>query len=78
MKINKDTKDEIGNLCSSITTLADIISELRDKQQTEYDDKSEGWQESDVGQAANSKIEDLDALVTELEDVAERVDDILL
>ena len=45
------------------------LETLRDEMQAYYDDRSEAWQESDRGQAMEERIEALEALIQDIDEL---------
>ena len=68
----------IGNVRSelngTLTELAVILSDERDQAQSDFDDKSETWQEGDRGSAVADWITRLDELVDNVEALPETDD----
>ena len=41
MKVNNKTRDEIGSLCQKIADLSELIGEIRDAEQEQFDSRSD-------------------------------------
>lgn len=71
MKHNKDSKKHYDNIVAA----QEYISELRDKKQEAFDNKSEKWQESDAGEKAQEDIDILESLAETIQSAADEIDD---
>lgn len=67
-------KEKIEQACSLISQAMDLVGEVQDNQKAIYEDKPEGWQESEKGQELQDTINvleeeyaALDSAKTELE-----------
>jgi len=68
----KDTLTaQIEDYNAKRTELQAAIDDVKDALRTEWDEKSEGWQEGERGQAANAWIEDIEDKASQLDDELE-------
>lgn len=69
--MNKARRAALEKLYVKISALRAEAEEIRDEEQEAFDNMPESFQESERGEAAQNAIENLDALVSSLEEAEE-------
>lgn len=74
IKTLKEAVAKLEAMQDEVREVAEAIDGLKDERQEAFDAKSEGWQEGERGQAAQSVIEKLETAHTDLESLGEAVE----
>lgn len=76
-KINKQLlarieaeQEKLNDQATEAETLAEELRSVHDDMQAEYDDRSERWQESERAEATSTWLEELDQVISDLDDLA--------
>lgn len=65
-KQHKELSEAIGAYENACSELSQMLTDILDEWQSEFDEKSEKWQESDAGQAAREKLELVQSWIDEM------------
>ena len=75
--MKKTNMRALANIKDRLTDLRSLIETIAQDEQDAFDAKSEKWQESDKGQAAQDAVETLNNIATELNDAEDALGDIM-
>ena len=67
VKMNKTQKKRVESISYAISDLEALVEEL----QEQFDNRSEGWQESEKGETAQSNLDALQEYLDELQGITE-------
>lgn len=57
----------LSKIHDTLSAAADAVTEIKDDLESEFEDKSEKWQESEAGEAARQDIDNLENWIGEIE-----------
>lgn len=76
--MNKERKQSLQDVASSLTEAMDRLNEIRDEEQEAFDNMPEGFQSGTRGQSMMEAIDTMDNWNTEIESIKDSIEDYAL
>lgn len=76
--MNKERKQSLLDVVSSLTEAMDRLNEIRDEEQEAFDNMPEGFQSGTRGQSMMEAIDTMDNWNTEIESIKDSIEDYAL
>ncbi len=75
--MRKKTRTHLETIADFLQSLSEEVGAIAADARTDFDSKSERWQESDKGQEVSGEIDEFDSAAQDLSEVASRLQSIL-